>query len=156
MTREAAHLLTRYVDLSGLPDWQFDPPCSLIQRKDDQQLTIVELGSGTGYVGLKLAKHLSRLGRTDDLLVLTDLPDVCTLLGETLHDERRRWTTTSYLMDMEIIPIKVLPLPWGDTAEANQLSRLLNGEKNVVGGPRHLTHLVCSDLVSYRSTLPIN
>ncbi|EJD06514.1 uncharacterized protein FOMMEDRAFT_131441 [Fomitiporia mediterranea MF3/22] len=145
---EAAQLMIRYFELSASPVWQFDPPCSMIQRESDRELTVVELGSGTGYVGLKLAEHLSELSRAKDLLVLTDLPDVCILLEESLHDERQRWMT-SHPLGKVLVPVKILPLPWGAAAEGSRLSALLANGECSTSVPRRLTHVVCSDLVYF-------
>ena len=141
--------MIRYFQLSASPDWQLDPPCSILRRKTEDEVTIVELGSGTGYVGLSLAQQLSRLGRKNDLIVLTDLPDVCVLLEETLHHESQRWMTPQPSdMRTGILPVNILPLPWGDAAGLDQLSILLRGERVIMSKPRPLTHIICSDLVS--------
>ncbi|KAL5504164.1 hypothetical protein ACEPAH_8237 [Sanghuangporus vaninii] len=145
---EAAELMIRYFRLSESSDWQLDPPCSIIRRKDGRDVTIMELGSGTGYVGLNLAKQLSRLGKRSDLIILTDLPDVCVLLEETLHHEKHRWMT-SHPACTDFLPVKILPLPWGDVTEVDRLSDLLGGERNAMSKPRALTHIICSDLVYF-------
>lgn len=64
----------------------FDPLCSIFC---ESPCTILELGSGNGYVGAHLAKQLFESGRTVDTLVLTDLPDVCPLLEENISLELR-------------------------------------------------------------------
>ncbi|KAH8117993.1 hypothetical protein DFH11DRAFT_1687053 [Phellopilus nigrolimitatus] len=56
--------------------------------QDDSDLTIVELGSGNGYVGFNLARKLSEQRNKSNLLGLTELPDVCTLLHDTLRNEK--------------------------------------------------------------------
>ncbi|KAL5486040.1 hypothetical protein ACEPAI_7084 [Sanghuangporus weigelae] len=145
---EAAELMIRYFQMSESSDWQLDPPCSIIRRKDEDDVTIIELGSGTGYVGLSLAEQLSRLGKRSDLIILTDLPDVCVLLEETMHHEKHRWMT-SHPMCTDFLPVKILPLPWGDVKGVDQLPNLLGGEWNAMSKPRPLTHIICSDLVYF-------
>ena len=72
--REAAQLMVRYFDLSLGTEYLFDPPCSLFTAENDTRHTIVELGSGTGYVSLRLAEKLLRLQNRHDVLIITDLP----------------------------------------------------------------------------------
>ncbi|KAI5119426.1 hypothetical protein M0805_009877 [Coniferiporia weirii] len=149
---EAAQLMIRYFDLTLSPDWSLDPPCSVFNTSQDgSDLTIVELGSGTGYVGLKLAEKLSQCGRRSDLLILTDLPDVCFLLQESLRNERRRWATRpAQVAVQDYLPVNVIPLPWGNPEKARELSNALvtnkgDGLRNI----RYLSHLICSDLVYF-------
>ena len=133
--REAAYLLTLYFNAS--PSHAFDPP---FDPHGASQLTVVELGSGTGIVGLKLAERLART-RTDssNLVVLTDLPEVCPLLQENLQQhaaltERDVW---------------VRALPWGSRAHADTLAEELGlrADPPSDARPRYPTHIVCSDLV---------
>jgi len=53
----------------------FDPP-SPFSVTSEVLFTALELGSGTGYVGLELAKTLGK----EDMIILTDLEEVCPLL----------------------------------------------------------------------------
>ena len=104
-------------------------------------ITALELGSGTGFIAARVAEWL----RPDlDLLVATDLPDVCPLLETNL-----RHSPT----------VRVRPLAWGNAAHAQAISEelgLLNVNQALphasTGGPaRHRyrvpTHILCSDLV---------
>lgn len=64
--------------------FEFDPPFPMSMSNATSPLTIVELGSGTGVVGIALAEKLARLERTQDHIILTDLPEVCPLLEANL------------------------------------------------------------------------
>ena len=138
--REAAYLLALY--LNAPPSHAFDPP---FDPHGASQLTVVELGSGTGIVGLKLAERLTQT-RTDSshLVVLTDLLEVCPLLQENLQQhaaltERDVW---------------VRALPWGSRAHADALAEELGLRADPPDArPRYPTHIVCSDLVRVSSIL---
>ena len=131
--REAAQLLVDYAESQDDPSLEVDPPCSLT-RSSQSPFTIIELGSGTGYVGLLIAKYLYRNGRRDDTVVLTDLPDVCALLEHNLGKAKG---------EIDFPNAFVAPLSWGNYEEAiSLLDRLQNF------GGRFPTHILCSDLVS--------
>lgn len=98
---------------------------------------MLELGSGTGYVGLKLVETL-RMTKSNDLVILTDLPDVCPLLEDNLSIQSHDQYTAS--VDCECW---VRPLPWGDNQYATQLAEELDSMR---ASP--LSHIICSDLVS--------
>ena len=130
---------------------EIDPSCSIFDSQDD--LRIVELGSGTGIVGVHLAKLLSSaLAHTEDRpsrktrLILTDLIDVCPLIEDTLAqsfpDELLSWRTEG----SHDVDIRVMPLPWGDAEKARELSCFLGGKEDTTGPS--VTHIICSDLVS--------
>lgn len=107
----------------------FDPPCVLFDAAESfsspkpqppRPRTIVEIGSGTGFLSLHLAPHL----RDTDTLILTDLEEVCALLETNLSAARARWQTR--LSDRErrsATDIRVRPLPWGSQAHLDQLIR---------------------------------
>lgn len=144
--------MVQYFDLSGSSDWQLDPPCSIIHNCEmGVPNTILELGSGTGYVGLKLPEKLPLRGKSDDLLILSDLVDVCPLLEENLRLRRQESAMPMQISDMDI---KIAPLPWGETDECRKTLHFLNSYQSskASGSPekvqRHLTHIICSDLVS--------
>jgi len=65
--REAAYALCLYV--YPPPNLEFDPPFAR-----QCQRTILELGAGTGIVSSRIAEVL---GPGTDILIATDLPDVC-------------------------------------------------------------------------------
>lgn len=125
----------------------FDPLCSIFC---ESPCTILELGSGNGYVGAHLARQLYESGRTADTLVLTDLPDVCPLLEENISLELRN-AGISRDVGSGTPNVLLHPLSWGVSDDATRLLSLLSthsrdptrsSESSV------LTHIVCSDLVS--------
>ncbi|KAG8965669.1 hypothetical protein FRC03_000304 [Tulasnella sp. 419] len=130
---EAAYLMRMYLRQSlpsvGL-DVEFDPPCSLLDRKSPK--VVVELGSGTGYVGLEVARCLS----DRDTVILTDLKEVCPNL--------ERNVSASSVKQAKVL---VRPLGWGCFDD---------GEKLKVEDLRGsgLSHIVCSDLVYFPPLLP--
>jgi hypothetical protein len=95
-------------------------------------LTAVELGAGTGIVTLQLMDALTQRGRCGDLLVMTDLPEVCELLKENMRTHAKVGKAHELL---------VCPLAWGNREHAQGIL----GELAVRG--RELTHIICSDLV---------
>jgi Lysine methyltransferase len=108
---------------------EFDPPFAI---PFNRPLTILELGSGTGIVGSRIAAKFTEPGK--DLLIVTDLPDVCPLLTANLGHQLQR------------DGIFVRPLTWGNLEHAVRIaSELLSVDGR---DPRRLTHVVCSDLVS--------
>lgn len=125
----------------------FDPLCSIFC---ESPCTILELGSGNGYVGAHLAKQLFESGRTVDTLVLTDLPDVCPLLEENISLELRN---AGISRDVGSGNPNVLlhPLAWGVSDDAIGLLSLLSTysrDPTRSSESPVLTHIVCSDLVS--------
>ncbi|KAA1477186.1 hypothetical protein DENSPDRAFT_786231 [Dentipellis sp. KUC8613] len=131
---EAAYAMLRYLDPPD-PHPEFDPPfdpsCGASPETStgsDTPLTILELGAGTGIVGFALARRL----HARDMVVVTDLPEVCPLL----EDGRQRTLT-----------VRVRPLAWGNEGHA----RAIMEELRRAG--RRLTHVVCSDLVYFPELL---
>jgi len=124
-----------YVDHLGHDDrLEFDPPpfTEISSKACAEPLTIIELGSGTGLVASRIAGHL-QFGR--DILVATDLPDVCPLLESNLQ---------------ECPTARVIPLAWGNTADVQSLASYLGTQPSSlrdVEEIRRPTHIVCSDLV---------
>src|ERR1700722_6944261 len=124
--REAAYAMDFYVQSPA--DVDFDPPFTL---STELPMTVLELGSGTGMVASRIADKFHNPGR--DLIIVTDLPDVCPLLKANLGGQ-------------ENLGILVRPLAWGNSEHALRLaSELFPGNDF---HPRFLTHIVCSDLVS--------
>lgn len=114
-----------------LEKFEFDPPpFTEILRDphhapaDNDGLAILELGSGTGLIAARIASYL-RDGR--DVVVATDLPEVCELLKKNLLDYSA---------------VKVHPLSWGSNQEGLAIASTLG-----LGSACHLTHIICSDLV---------
>lgn len=146
--------MVQYFNLSRSSDWELDPPCSIW---DDNSPTIIELGSGTGFVGLKLAEILAKSsGVRNSTLVLTDLPDVCPLLEENLQIESEKWPI-SIKHETNTLDVRVAPLSWGDAEEARKVQDLLDlsfgsAQSSSADEMRNLSHIVCSDLVSTPSS----
>lgn len=137
---EASYILLSYLDCSNrdAPDQlEFDPP-PFTRMACADPLTIIELGSGTGLIASRIAEHL-RVDR--DLLLATDLPDVCGLLEGNLQ---------------ACPAIRVQPLTWGSTEAAVALAIFLGlttPGANEAHSPRHPTHIICSDLVYFPALL---
>ena len=132
--REASHAMLAYLDPSS--ELEFDPPPPTDPQLHTRRATgnvqrsiaAVELGSGTGFVAARVAAWL----RPDlDLLVATDLPEVCPLLETNLRS---------------CAAVRVRPLPWGSREHASaimeEMSLLSPGQAS-----RQITHVLCSDLV---------
>lgn len=134
--REAAYLLNTYIQCPR--DLLFDP--ALLDGDDcTRPLSILELGSGTGIVSATLAEHLTE---RDATLVVTDLPEVCPLLEQNLQQHISRRSAPRVL---------VRPLSWGNSQEAMNIAvelGCLSSNSTATSGSQHLTHIICSDLVS--------
>lgn len=100
-------------------------------------LRILELGSGTGIIAAELAKHLSARG---GIIIATDLPEVCSLLEQNLPSHS---TNTHSPPSMPLILI--CPLTWGNHDHVQHLRDNLAN----LSHDTHLTHIICSDLVSH-------
>ncbi|KAI0749661.1 hypothetical protein C8Q80DRAFT_1163279 [Daedaleopsis nitida] len=138
---EASHAMLAYLDPSthSILDIEFDPPpftgAARGSPADEQRpITVLELGSGTGFVATRVAEWL----RPDlDLLVATDLPDVCPMLDTNLRS---------------CAAAKVRALPWGSREHASAILEEL-GSMPPSGRARQLTHVLCSDLVYFPALL---
>ncbi|XP_006459275.1 hypothetical protein AGABI2DRAFT_201345 [Agaricus bisporus var. bisporus H97] len=122
---ESAYLTSLYVD--PLPNLEFDLPFPGVSSP----LTIIELGSGTGIVAAAIAQVLDA---QRDLVVATDLPDVCPLLEKNLS---------------AVPATLVRPLTWGN----NEHLRRISSELSSMSDPRKLTHIICSDLIYFPELL---
>ncbi|KDQ56973.1 hypothetical protein JAAARDRAFT_194164 [Jaapia argillacea MUCL 33604] len=143
---EAAYALVSY--LENPPGWEFDPP---FPRDSLKPLTILELGSGTGIVGLKIAEVLTR--HQEHLIILTDLPDVRSLLERNL--ETQRTSDVNFISYPTGYPrIAIQPLTWGSSAHALRIANEL-GISSSPSQPdaRSLSHIICSDLVYFPELL---
>lgn len=161
--REASHLMTRFLSIcaskaatgSGSEERssvvpQLSSYCSIFPSQRRIDACIVELGSGTGLVGLHLARlisssntisHPSYCDERRAKLILTDLPEVCPLITETI-----RRASTKNDAGFPGVDVYAHPLPWGDSGSVIELAEILKKEDS--NSWRHITHIVCSDLVS--------
>ncbi|RDB25884.1 Protein-lysine methyltransferase METTL21D [Hypsizygus marmoreus] len=137
---EAAYALSLYVHPP--PNLQFDPPF-VSQRSSRSPLTILELGSGAGLTSSHIANILNP---HDDILIVTDLTEVCPLLESNLVACAPSTHPRNSLESL----IFVRPLVWGNEAHSTSIaSELLDGKSS----PRALTHVMCSDLVYFPELL---
>lgn len=117
-TWEAAYALRLFLTPSSPPpappSLRFSPPCPLFDTSTLPPRTIVEVGSGTGFVSLCLAPHLA----SGDTLVLTDLGEVCPLLEKNLGEAEARWKRKGVKSEAKVL---VRPLPWGDMGALEKL-----------------------------------
>ncbi|KAG1738344.1 putative methyltransferase-domain-containing protein [Suillus paluster] len=133
---EAAYLMTSYID--HFSTWEFDPP--LVDKQlSGRKRVFLELGSGTGIVAAKIAQAtvLSR----QDLVIATDLPEVCPLLEKNLFV-----TPKGDSADTQVTLVR--PLSWGNYDHAINIAREIK-RVNDPSGREHacITHIICSDLV---------
>ncbi|OCH88578.1 hypothetical protein OBBRIDRAFT_820134 [Obba rivulosa] len=137
---EASYAILAYLDPLVDDDGklEFDPPPFTTATRSEG-LTVIELGSGTGLVASRLVRHLVP-GR--DTIVVTDLPDVCTLLARNL-------------CGLSSDSVLVRPMAWGDRDHALRLASDLGlGTASAVqAGAGHPTHIICSDLVYFPALL---
>jgi len=124
------------------PCTEFDPPCSLFESLPG---AVLELGAGTGFLGLAMARLISsrRSDRDSKTLVLTDLPGVCPLL-----DRNRQQKIPEGLPGVNLM---IEPLPWGDLHYGNVLANKLSSD--AAGSAPLLSHIICSDLVYFPELL---
>jgi hypothetical protein len=171
--REASALVLHYVDPdrsfqevdnSSTPGPQrFDPPCSLACTSTDEEaigsFTILELGSGTGFVGIQTARLLDTRRRRErrpgssspcseekDLVILTDLSEVCPLLEKNLTLHLLDGLAGDGWWSCEVL---VEPLSWGDTEHAERLADMTSARLG-----RVFTHILCCDLVGNLVSMP--
>ncbi|KAF8071807.1 putative methyltransferase-domain-containing protein [Lyophyllum atratum] len=136
---EAAYTLSIYANPPS--SMQFDPPFAAPSSSSpfDCPFTILELGSGAGMTSFRIAETLCG----QDLLIVTDLPEVCPLLENNLKACALSTFPDGPLESL----IFVRPLPWGEESYgANIASELLTHS-------RTLTHVICSDLVYFPELL---
>ncbi|BGP65079.1 hypothetical protein NBRC10512_002793 [Rhodotorula toruloides] len=141
-TWEAAYLLRAYLTppppADSLSSFLFDPPCPLYSSTEPGSRppvrTILEIGSGTGYLSLALAPHLA----STDTLVATDLDNVSPLLEKNLAAAQVRWRCHNQSADRATVLVR--PLPWGDSSS---LARL-------IAEGLHPSIILASDLVYFK------
>ncbi|KAK4050690.1 hypothetical protein OIV83_003416 [Microbotryomycetes sp. JL201] len=134
----------------------FEPPCPLFDthdvserlQKGKRRRTVVEVGSGTGYLSLALAPWLE----SSDTIVMTDLDDVCPLLERNLDQARTRWRERR----REACQVLVRPLPWGSSsALATLLDELEASQSFAADDSRHPVDVVlASDLIYFPFLYP--
>jgi hypothetical protein len=134
--REAAYAINLYIENPLNLELY---PC-FISEGGRRPLTVLELGSGTGIVAAKIAEILDQ--SRSDLVVATDLPDVCPLLTDNLRLSPRCQENGSPTDH----PVLVRPLAWGNAEHAVTIASEL-ASMSIENHHRHLTHIVCSDLV---------
>ncbi|KZV70499.1 hypothetical protein PENSPDRAFT_724154 [Peniophora sp. CONT] len=128
---EAAYILLRY--FHDLDSAIIEPPFHL----PSGPITAIELGAGMGVTGFMLAETLISLGRRDDRVILTDLPEVCDLLRENLRLQA----------SLRLSDVRVAPLAWGNLRHAEDV------RDQVASDGRSITHVICSDLVYFPELL---
>lgn len=111
---EASLLLNRYLQRSAAGASRstgFDPPCSLlVEGSGDSKpsRTVLEIGSGVGFAACELGALL----RPADLVLMTDLPEVVSLM----EDRRERFLTRRPEARARA-EVWVRPLAWGENHE---------------------------------------
>ncbi|KAF8970264.1 hypothetical protein BGZ46_010538 [Entomortierella lignicola] len=131
----------------------FTPPCPIPQEyflsSDTSAITenvapikIVEIGAGTGYAGIALARRL----RHNCTLVLTDLEEVVPLLEKNVQNNLPQNTTHINNNTDQNSPcsnVHVAPLAWGNSSHAESI--LSKGR---------VDYIVASDLVYFPELYP--
>ncbi|OSC96893.1 hypothetical protein PYCCODRAFT_1399711 [Trametes coccinea BRFM310] len=131
---EASHAMLAYLEPES--PMEFDPPPPTIASAGSRRaITAIELGSGTGFVAAGIAEWL-RPER--DLLIATDLPEVCTLLKANLRESPAIW---------------VRPLAWGSQEHIRELVEELQLLRAPPTTPGYPTHILCSDLIYFPALL---
>lgn len=153
--------------LEDSPHLEFDPPSPFTSSPTPPSTSnirhsfrIIELGSGTGIVGLKLAEHLARTragaandqaaGSRGSMVILTDLDDVCPLLEENLDGRRVQiyGEMKDSLSLSQDFTVEIRPLAWGNYEQASVIIEEIRDKyPKTDQSPIPLTHIVCSDLV---------
>jgi hypothetical protein len=137
---------------------QFDPPCPIFGPTDDGSAqpgiepaqTVLELGSGTGFLSLAIAPSLRRHRRKRTTLIMTDLDNVCPLLEDNLARAQQRWlrnterepggkdpteqglVTAAAAAEPDQVDVLVRPLPWGDEPSLLRLVKEEEFEPDII------------------------
>lgn len=134
--------MTHYIDFPS--NWEFEPPFIDKSVLSGRKRVFLELGSGTGIVAANIAQTVALSGR--DLVVVTDLPEVCPLLERNLFVKPEGSSVGKQPHDDVLL---IRPLPWGSYDHALKIAR----ELQLIDGPSDpkdacITHIICSDLVN--------
>ncbi|KAG2107258.1 putative methyltransferase-domain-containing protein, partial [Suillus discolor] len=139
---EAAYLVNSYIEHPST--WEFDPPL-IDQHLSGHKRVFLELGSGTGIVAAKIAQAAALSGR--DLVIATDLPEVCPLLEKNLFVMPKGDSANTQVT-------LVRPLSWGNYDHAINIVRELKLVDDPSGHEHGcITHIICSDLVYFPELL---
>lgn len=154
---EAAYLFRKYLTVPT-PDVEFDPPCPIfdVDVTSDSR-TILELGSGAGYVGLACAQqlHRQRAGcdsrEHSDTVILTDLENVTDLMTRNARaagfSEGGITATQGRQRGVDVL---VRPLPWGSKQHAQSILAEIGSSSS---RDCSLDFVLCSDLVYFPELL---
>lgn len=123
-----------YLDPSIFQRTKFEPP--FLSSSEPGPSRILELGSGTGIVAAQLSRQLKS---RHDLLIVTDLPEVCPLLEKNLQTDASREDSYPTVL--------VKALSWGNYVHATSIYEEIHRMHDVTSHSA-LTHIICSDLVS--------
>ncbi|KAF8589434.1 hypothetical protein K439DRAFT_1332591 [Ramaria rubella] len=141
---EAAYAMIFYVNPPT--PLEFNPQCSICDVRGG---AVVELGAGNGYLGLNMARMISRRQEQQNgnskTLVLTDLEPVCPLL------ERNTRGDIHGAMAPPFVDLLIRPLEWGNLEHGRRLRDQLilrNNSRHGFHDPL-VSHIVCSDLVYF-------
>ncbi|KAG8792478.1 hypothetical protein FRC12_005978 [Ceratobasidium sp. 428] len=154
---EAAYALAAYTipptsvidqqtDAEQLSGLNFDPQCSLFYETQARPITVVEVGSGTGYAGIHIAHQLDILRRRKRTcsapinVILTDLENVVPLLQQGIREHEDVMSSG--------VRLEARALEWGNLEHLLALAEYLND----LGTP--VTHILCSDLVYFPHLYP--
>jgi len=128
----------------GHNDWDFDPP--FLDKKLQSMNAILELGAGTGIVTSGIVETVATCEQ--DVIISTDLPEVCPLLEANLRETLNR-------TGPRCCTVHVRPLTWGNAHHATEIGKEFGPAMSAadLDKPRYLTHIVCSDLVYFPELL---
>ncbi|KAG1887366.1 putative methyltransferase-domain-containing protein [Suillus subluteus] len=139
---KSAYIMASYIEHPST--WEFDP--SLIDKHlSGHKRIFLELGSGTGIVAAKIAQATALSGR--DLVIATDLPEVCPLLEKNLLVAPKGDSANTQVT-------LVRPLSWGSYDHAINIVRELKLVDDSSGHEHGcITHIICSDVVYFPELL---
>ena len=120
----------------GSNNWEFDPRC--VDDKTQSPLSILELGAGTGIVTSRIVETVASGAK--DMVISTDLPEVCPLLEANLKDLLGQ-------SHHRANGLSIRPLAWGNRDHTARILEDLQGNSISEQKIHWLTHIVCSDLV---------
>ncbi|KAL1694390.1 putative methyltransferase-domain-containing protein [Schizophyllum commune] len=126
---EASYIMEEYLNPKAILDPPEDGSGSGAPK------VILELGSGTGLLSARMAE----LASPEDLIIATDLPEVCPLIEKNIGATIKHSACS----------VAVRPLAWADAADLEAL------RTEYFSSPNHkaLTHIACSDLVYFPELL---